>query len=191
MNKIKNKSLSLSYIKKLIREENKNIDHLNQIVLKSLEEEDSLVNQILQNQKDEKMTFGMRLADRVASFGGSWHFIILFGLIVCVWMIFNTILGAEAFDAYPYILLNLVLSCLAAFQAPVILMSQNRQSDKEHKRSEHEYIINLKAELQIRELNSKIDILMIEQMKVLIDIQEVQLSHLHNLEKKIDKLNNK
>jgi len=174
------------YIENLINEENKQLASLNRIVVESLHEEEVLVKKIYKEQKAEKLTFGMRLADKVASFGGSWCFIILFSSIVSVWMFINSLLITKnPFDPYPFILLNLVLSCLAAFQAPVILMSQNRQAEKDRKRSEHEYLINLKAELQIRELNSKVDLLIAEQMKTLVEIQEEQLKSLNEIEKKI------
>ncbi len=177
------------YITKLIDEENKHIAHLNRIVIESLHEKEALVSKIFHEYKQEKLTFGMRLADLVATFGGSWRFIIIFSIIFVSWMCINKILSSSAFDPYPYILLNLVLSCLASLQAPIILMSQNRHADKERKRSEHEYVINLKAELQIRELNSKVDLLIVEQMKILLEVQNAQLISLNHLEEKLDKLN--
>lgn len=181
-------NLKKEYINKLVNEENEHIRHLNQIVIESLNEKELLASQVLYEPKDEKVTFGTQISDTIAKFGGSWYFIILFATIVIGWMIFNKVLGLKAFDPFPYILLNLVLSCLAAFQAPVILMSQNRQSEKEKKRSKNEYLINLKAELQTRELNSKIDILTKEQMKILIDTQKTQLETLNNLEKILNKI---
>jgi uncharacterized membrane protein len=181
-------NLKKEYINKLVNEENEHIRHLNQIVIESLNEKELLASQVLYEPKDEKVTFGTQISDTIAKFGGSWYFIILFATIVIGWMIFNKVLGLKAFDPFPYILLNLVLSCLAAFQAPVILMSQNRQSAKEKQRSKNEYLINLKAELQTRELNSKIDILTKEQMKILIDTQKTQLETLNNLEKILNKI---
>jgi uncharacterized membrane protein len=175
-------------INKLIEEENQHIRHLNTIVLESLNEKESLVRQVSYEMQDRKLTFGMKIADRVAAFGGSWNFILSFAFIVGAWMVINNFMGSSAFDPFPYILLNLVLSCLAAFQAPVILMSQNREVERERKRSENEYIINLKAELQTRELNSKIDVLVLDQMKVLIDTQKLQIQSLTKIEKKLDKL---
>jgi hypothetical protein len=175
-------------INKLIEEENQHIRHLNTIVLESLNEKESLVRQVSYELQDRKLTFGMKIADRVAAFGGSWNFILSFAFIVGAWMVINNFMGSSAFDPFPYILLNLVLSCLAAFQAPVILMSQNREVERERKRSENEYIINLKAELQTRELNSKIDVLVLDQMKVLIDTQKLQIQSLTKIEKKLDKL---
>jgi uncharacterized membrane protein len=179
---------NIEYINKLVDEENAHMAHLNRIVVDSLQEEDSLVRKIFNTHRKEKITFGVKLADKVASFGGSWKFIILFAAIVIGWMTLNNMMNQKAFDPYPFILLNLVLSCLAAFQAPVILMSQNRQSEKDRKRSEHEYLINLKAELQVRELNSKIDLLITEQMTILLGVQKTQLESLNHLEEKLNSL---
>ena len=176
------------YINKLVKEENQHIHHLNQIVIESLNEKELLMSEALYEPKDETITFGTKISDNMAKFGGSWYFIILFATVVIGWMIINKALGSSAFDSFPFILLNLVLSCLAAFQAPIILMSQNRQAEKEKKRNKNEYLINLKAELQTRELNSKIDILTTEQMKILIDTQKTQLETLNNLEKMLNKI---
>lgn len=186
MHKKSKKSIrSSNYINKVNREESAHLARLNEIVVESLHEEEALVSKLFSSQSEQKFTFGENLADRVASLGGSWGFIIFFALVVVGWMMLNNALGghSDAFDPYPYILLNLLLSCLAAFQAPIILMSQNRQSFKDRKRDEHEYLINLKAEVQVRELNRKIDLLMAEQMKVFMDIQEEQLKLLNDLNK--------
>jgi uncharacterized membrane protein len=126
-------------------------------------------------QFDRKLTVGERVADRVAQFGGSWRFIIIFGVVITVWMALNVaMLAWSPFDPYPFILLNLVLSCLAAIQAPIIMMSQNRQTSKDRLRSEHEYRVNLKAELEIRNLHQKIDLLLNHQWQRLLDIQQMQ-----------------
>ncbi|MEX1313730.1 MAG: DUF1003 domain-containing protein [Desulfotignum sp.] len=122
------------------------------------------------------MTLGEALADRIATFGGSWRFILFFGFVLMFWILINTIaLAARPFDPYPFILLNLILSCLAAIQAPVIMMSQNRQEAKDRLRSEHDYRINLKAELEIRHLHEKIDHLLSRQWERLAEIQEIQI----------------
>lgn len=110
---------------------------------------------------DSAITFGQRMADKIARFGGSWKFIISFGVVCMIWMSIN-ILSLKAFDPYPFILLNLVLSCVAALQAPLIMMSQNRKEEKDRRRSENDYKINLKAELEIQQLHEKIDILLIK-----------------------------
>ena len=116
------------------------------------------VTRNVNEEEEERMTFGERIADRVATFGGSWTFILLFGGILVVWMFVNAIiLATGAFDPYPFILLNLLLSTLAALQAPVIMMSQNRQSSKDRLKADLDYQINLKAELEVAQLHNKID----------------------------------
>jgi uncharacterized membrane protein len=136
---------------------------------------------------DTKLTLGERLADKVAEFGGSWRFIIIFGLFITFWMIINIfLLRGGAFDPYPFILLNLILSCIAAIQAPIIMMSQNRQESKDRQRSENDYLVNLKSEIEIRNLHQKMNLLIEEQIKVLIDIQERQIEMLETLERKLD-----
>lgn len=130
-------------------------------------------------------TFGDRLSDKIASFGGSWTFILTFMGILVVWIIFNSIaLVSKHFDPYPFILLNLVLSCVAAMQAPVIMMSQNRQEAKDRIRSEHDYMVNLKAEIEIRALHEKMDHLLRSQMHTLMEFQEAQLELLQKISSK-------
>jgi uncharacterized membrane protein len=133
---------------------------------------------------DETKTFGQRAADAVAKFGGSWAFIILFGVTLVCWVILNSFILVnynKAFDPYPYILLNLFLSMLASIQAPIILMSQNRQSELDRKNAEHDYEVNLKAELEIMLLHEKVDLLREGQWSELISIQKEQLDLLKNL----------
>ena len=135
-----------------------------------------LVSRNINKEFETGMTLGDRLADRLADFGGSWTFIVIFMTILVIWMAINTwILLTRPFDPYPYILLNLVLSCLAAIQAPVILMSQNRQEAKDRLRSEHDYQINMKAEIEIRKLHEKIDHLLMHQWQRLMEIQQLQV----------------
>ncbi len=130
-------------------------------------------------ESDAERTLGQRLADRIADFGGSWPFISMFGLFLIAWMIVNSfILATRPFDPFPYILLNLVLSCLAAIQAPIIMMSQNRQEERDRLRAMHDYQVNLKAELEIRHLHQKVDHLMSHQWEMLVEIQEVQMEFL-------------
>lgn len=135
----------------------------------------------------EQMTFGQRLADKVASFGGSWTFISIFGAVMVIWILLNSYLllrfGSEAFDPYPYILLNLFLSMLAAIQAPIILMSQNRQAYKDRLSAEHDYEVNLKSELEIMTLHEKMDSLREVQWNELIFLQQEQLRLLNLLSK--------
>ena len=133
---------------------------------------------------DEKLTFGQRLADRVAVFGGSWTFILIFCLILLIWVALNSFIllhRGGAFDPYPYILLNLVLSMLAALQAPVIMMSQNRQAAKDRLDAAHDYEVNLKAELEIMSLHEKVDLLRERQWGELLELQQEQIRLLMRL----------
>ncbi|NTV15225.1 MAG: DUF1003 domain-containing protein [Desulfobulbaceae bacterium] len=137
-----------------------------------------------------QLTFGQRLADKVASFGGSWAFISIFGVVLAVWIILNSLILIRyngAFDPYPYILLNLFLSMLAAIQAPIILMSQNRQAHKDRLSAEHDYEVNLKSELEIITLHEKIDLLLDKQWSELIAMQKEQLGLLTQVIKDIKK----
>ena len=134
---------------------------------------------------DESLTFGQRVADRVAQFGGSWTFIFIFAGFLLVWVVINTILLIRGpggpFDPYPYILLNLFLSMLAAIQAPVIMMSQNRQAVKDRLDASHDYEVNLKAELEIQQLHQKIDELREAQWRQLVAMQQEQIQFLRNI----------
>ncbi len=131
---------------------------------------------------DEQATFGERIADKVARFGGSWHFIILFGVVLVAWVVLNAaMLGRAAFDPYPFIFLNLVLSMLAAIQAPVIMMSQNRQSTKDRQMAAYDYEVNLKAEVEIMALHEKMDALRSQQMMTLLTQQQAQIELLTRL----------
>ena len=136
----------------------------------------------LSEEKETDLTLGQKMADKIASFGGSWHFIITFFTFILLWIFFNLwMLKSKTFDPFPFILLNLILSCLAAIQAPIIMMSQNRQEEKDRKRAEHDYKINLKAELEIKLLSEKIDHLLVHQNKKLLEIQEIQADYLEDL----------
>lgn len=131
---------------------------------------------------DERSTFGQRLADRVAAFGGSWTFILLFSAFLTGWAVINTeILGKTAFDPYPYIFLNLMLSMVAAMQAPIIMMSQQRQSVKDRQMAEHDYEVNLKAEIEIMALHDKLDALRAEHLMTIINQQQTQIELLTKL----------
>ena len=131
-----------------------------------------LINTKLTTKDDEKVSFGQKAADAVASFAGSWAFIFSFVAIMVVWMVLNILLATNAFDAYPFILLNLVLSCIAAIQAPLIMMSQNRQEAKDRKRALNDYKINLKNELIIDDLYKKIDLILENQKKILKELEQ-------------------
>lgn len=162
---------------------NAQIRQLQEIVHKAVEEE-KLLSDKLAEENNEPSTFGERLSDQIAEFGGSWTFITSFMAVLFGWIILNTfILAARAFDPFPYIFLNLVLSCIAAIQAPVIMMSQNRKEIRDHKRAENDYLINLKAEIEIRNLHQKVDVMLADQHQQMIDLQLKQLQLLEKLEK--------
>lgn len=155
-------------------------------VLKTLQNHEILSKKIGADSESTNFTFGQRLADKIASFGGSWKFIIIFGVFILIWIFSNIIfLLNEGFDPYPFILLNLILSCLAALQAPVIMMSQNRQEDKDRERSKQDYMVNLKSELEIRMLHEKIDHLIIHQQQELLNIQQVQVEMMEDIMKQL------
>ncbi len=172
------------YVDSLLQSEKGELTDLEREVIESMREHELLTKNI-ETEFDQSWTFGERLADRIATFGGSWYFLILFGLFLGGWIAINSfVLTVRPPDPYPYILLNLILSCLAAIQAPIIMMSQNRQEAKDRLRSEHDYQVNLKAELEIRHLNDKIDHLLSHQWERLARIQEIQLDMLEELGKK-------
>lgn len=124
------------------------------------------------SEKTEKVSFGQKAADAVARFAGSWAFIFSFVAIMIIWMILNVILAANAFDAYPFILLNLVLSCIAAIQAPLIMMSQNRQEEKDRRRAENDYKVNLKTEIMIEDLHNKVNSILAKQEYILKQLEK-------------------
>ncbi|MBI2997358.1 MAG: DUF1003 domain-containing protein [Deltaproteobacteria bacterium] len=169
------------YIEDALEEEKGELSQLDLEVIESLKEQETLTEN-LNLAFDKDLTIGQRMADRVASFGGSWIFVAFFFLALFVWMGVNTALVlARPFDPYPFILLNLVLSCLAAIQAPIIMMSQNRMEAKDRLRSEHDYQVNLKAELEIRHLHEKLDVLLKHQWKKLLEIQQIQMDLMKEL----------
>ncbi|MFZ1296603.1 MAG: DUF1003 domain-containing protein, partial [Saprospiraceae bacterium] len=129
---------------------------------------------------------GQRLADLVASFGGSWTFILTFFGFIAIWIVINIFwFKNQQFDPYPFILLNLILSCIASLQAPIIMMSQNRQEEKDRERSKKDYMINLKSELEIRMLHEKLDHLILHQQRELIEIQKLQIEMMNDIMNKI------
>ncbi|GGW63666.1 putative membrane protein [Winogradskyella epiphytica] len=169
------------YIAHYLIKEVGELSSLENDVLKTIESEERLSTK-RESDASLNFTFGQRLADKIAVFGGSWKFIIFFGLFILVWIISNIVfLVNEGFDPYPFILLNLILSCLAALQAPVIMMSQNRQEEKDRERAKQDYIVNLKSELEIRMLHEKIDHLIIHQQQELLNIQQVQVEMMEDL----------
>jgi uncharacterized membrane protein len=172
------------YVRHILETEQGELSALEEQVLKSLKEEE-LLSKNLNLEFEQKLTVGERLADRIADFGGSWRFIGIFGGILFLWIAMNTVvLVTKHFDPYPFIFLNLILSCLAAIQAPVIMMSQNRQESKDRLRSDHDYRVNLKAELEIRHLHEKLDYLLRHQWQRLLEIQEIQTDLMQELTRK-------
>jgi uncharacterized membrane protein len=169
------------YVENTLETERGELSALETEVVKSLKEQE-LLSENVNVEFEGKLTFGQRLADKVANFGGSWGFIILFGGIIAAWVTINSVLARwRPFDPFPFILLNLVLSCIAAVQAPVIMMSQNRQEAKDRLRSEHDYLVNLKAELEIRNLHEKVDQLVKHQWQRLLAIQQIQVEMMEEL----------
>lgn len=175
----------------LLEIENEQLAKLKKIVQQTVDEEKLMVEHLL-NEPKEVVTIGQAISDKVASFGGSWKFIISFSLLLAVWITYNSLVSNDfQFDPFPFILMNLVLSAIAALQAPIIMMSQNRKEEKDRKRSENDYLINLKAELELRSLHQKIDLLLEEQIKVLFDSQANQLAILKSIEEQVIRLESK
>jgi uncharacterized membrane protein len=169
------------YIEQLLERERGELSALERQVVESLAREETVARNV-ETAWADKRTFGERVADFVADFGGSWRFIISFFVILLVWIGFNAFTATrEVFDPYPFILLNLVLSCLAAIQAPIIMMSQKRQDSKDRLRSENDYRINLKAEFEIRHLHEKLDHLINRQWERLAEIQQIQIEIMEDL----------
>jgi uncharacterized membrane protein len=163
------------YVEEMLRAESGDITEIERKVTQSLATHETLAENV-ERGFEEHRTLGERLSDHLASFGGSWRFISGFGVALVVWIVVNLLQGgSRAFDPYPFILLNLVLSCLAAIQAPIIMMSQKRQEAKDRLRSLNDYQVNLKAELEIRHLHDKIDHLVNKQWQRLAEIQQLQL----------------
>jgi len=163
------------YVESLLETEKGELTAIEQEVLESLRQHEILAHNP-EEEFEADLSIGQRLADRIARFGGSWSFILIFALVLLAWMALNSfVLLTRSFDPFPYILLNLVLSCLAAIQAPVIMMSQKRGEARDRVRATHDYQVNLKAELEIRHLHQKIDHLLTRQWERLVEIQEIQM----------------
>jgi len=172
------------YVESSLEQELGSLSALEKEVLKAMQEGE-LISENVDKAVDEQLTFGQRLSDKIASFGGSWTFIISFFLFLGLWVAFNIYSLTKPFDPYPFILLNLILSCIAAMQAPVIMMSQNRQEEKDRERSKHDYQVNLKAELEIRMMHEKIDHLILNQQQRLFEIQHIQVEMLQEIHDKL------
>lgn len=168
---------------KLFGEHFDELDEQRQLVTQHLAER-TQISRNIEEDYNEQLTFGQRLADKVASFGGSWSFIMSFAAVLVAWVVLNSVVlvrSNQAFDPYPYILLNLFLSMLASVQAPLILMSQNRQAQKDRLTAQHDYEVNLKAELEIMALHEKLDLLREKQWQELISLQQEQLRLLSSM----------
>ncbi len=169
------------YVHALLLSEKGELSSLEQEVVNSLRTHQTLATDI-DSDYEENWTLGERIADRIADFGGSWAFLIAFSVFIALWIAVNSlVLYWRPIDPFPFILLNLLLSCLAAMQAPIIMMSQNRQEAKDRLRARNDYQVNLKAELEIRHLHEKMDHLLSHQWERMIEIQEVQLDLLNEL----------
>lgn len=169
------------YVRRLLEQEKGELTELELTVLRGLRDHETTMKNPLLG-AETNLTFGQRLADKVASFGGSWAFILSFTVFILAWMVLNAVLLARrAFDPFPFILLNLILSTLAALQAPVIMMSQGRQEARDRAQANYDYQVNLKAELEIRQLHQKVDHLISKQWERLIEIQEIQLEIMNEI----------
>ncbi len=162
-------------VENLLKDAKGELDPLEQEVIDSIKQQDIISDNVIE-EMEEQASFGERVADKVAEFGGSWKFIIMFTSFLLLWIAVNSVLliSGKSFDPYPFILLNLILSCIAAMQAPIIMMSQNRQSRKDRIKSDKDYQINLKAELQIRLISRRLDQFITQQWQKFVDIQQIQ-----------------
>ncbi|CAN5915351.1 hypothetical protein BH11VER1_BH11VER1_17950 [soil metagenome] len=173
----------VKYVHNLLESQLGELTHLDEEVVTSLHRHELLSERpASEHEQRQQLTLGERLSDRIASFGGSWRFILSFGGFLVIWILINVLaLTGKSFDPYPFILLNLILSCIAAMQAPVIMMSQNRVEIRDRQRAESDYKINLKAELEIRHLHEKMDYLLHRHATQLMEIQNIQLELLREL----------
>ncbi len=179
------------YISDVVNKQIGEVSYLEKTVIKSISDNTTLSDKIEVDDNDKVMTVGQKVADKVAIFGGSWRFIISFMAFILIWIGINAFWFLnKGFDPYPFILLNLLLSCLAALQAPVIMMSQNRQEEKDRERSKKDYMINLKSEIEIRGLHEKIDHLIIHQQQELMEVQKVQIEMMNDILEQIEKSHN-
>ncbi|SFN59535.1 Uncharacterized membrane protein [Mesorhizobium sp. NFR06] len=171
----------MRYMEELLQQEHGEFSELDRQVVESIARQDT-ISENSEEEFEEHRSFADRVSDTMAEFGGSWWFLISFGTVLLVWIGLNLIAGTvHAFDPYPFILLNLMLSCIAAIQAPVIMMSQKRQEAKDRLRSFNDYRVNLKAELEVRHLHEKLDYLISRQWQRLAEMQQMQLDAMHEL----------
>ncbi len=173
-------------LEELLDSENVQLQKLNEIVQKAIDEEKIISDKLIEFEETNP-SLSSRIADSISSFGGSWKFILSFVIFMITWMLINLYLLSKPYDPFPFILLNLILSAIAAIQAPVIMMSQNRKEEKDRKRAVNDYLINLKSEIEIRNLHHKLDLLMTEQMKTLFEIQKVLMELMEDIKSVIKK----
>ncbi|WP_420705970.1 DUF1003 domain-containing protein [Enterococcus sp. CWB-B31] len=184
-------SYRLSYVRTLLADETLKNEQLNQLVYKELKGNEDIINRSAKTSVEE-LTLGQKAADAIAKFGGSWPFIFIFIVVIILWIILNTAgFFIQPFDKYPFILLNLALSCLAAIQAPIIMMSQNREEERDREQAKSDYKVNLKAEVEINLLHEKIDYLINDQWQHLVEIQNIQLELLGELQEQLERVKNK
>ncbi len=173
------------FVQQILEDETGTLSSFDKEVLNSIVQKE-IISKNVNEEVEQKQTFGQRVSDKLAEFGGSWPFIFIFGGFLLVWMIINIVfLTTHPFDPYPFILLNLILSCLAAIQAPIIMMSQNRQETKDRARAQNDYKVNLKAEIEIRQLNDKMDHLLVQFGQKFLEIQEIQIELMEEISNKI------
>ena len=173
-------------INNLVGTESESLKKFNELVIQSIEEK-KLISQKILETEEKHLTFGNAVADKIAAFGGSWTFIISFFFLLLAWIFINVYLLQKPIDPFPFILLNLILSTIAALQAPVIMMSQNRKEERDRKRAINDYMINLKAEIEIRNLDQKLELLISDQMKTLFEIQQMQVDMMEKMSKDINR----
>ncbi|MEI5994528.1 DUF1003 domain-containing protein [Candidatus Enterococcus mansonii] len=181
----------LEYIKELISSDSGKMEQLNETIMQSIKKNTTITDK-LDSSAEQNLTTGQKTADGIAKFGGSWPFIFIFIAILVTWIAVNsTMIFFKPFDPYPYILLNLALSCLAAIQAPVIMMSQNRQEERDRKQAANDYQVNLKAEIEVNLLHEKMDYLINSQWQHLVQMQNMQIELLGELQEQINELSKK
>ncbi|WP_218127172.1 DUF1003 domain-containing protein [Catalinimonas alkaloidigena] len=170
----------IQYVEEALRREAGELTDLEKGILESFREQENITRNT-EAELNQRQSFGDRLADHIANFGGSWNFIVVFFAVLLGWILLNATLLTRPFDPYPFILMNLVLSCLAAIQAPIIMMSQNRMEARDRLRAENDYQVNLKAEIEIRHLHEKMDHLLMHQWQRLMETQQIQLEILQEI----------
>ncbi|MCA5013860.1 MULTISPECIES: DUF1003 domain-containing protein [unclassified Enterococcus] len=181
----------LDYMKIMIKSDSMIMEKLNESIVQTIKNNETISNN-LNTTVEKNLTIGQKTADAIAKFGGSWPFIFIFIIVLVVWIILNsTQLLGKPFDRYPFILLNLALSCLAAIQAPVIMMSQNRQEARDREQANNDYKVNLKAEIEVNLLHEKMDYLINSQWQHLVQMQHIQIELLSELQEQVSEMNKK